>query len=347
MADAELKESHEEAAALIGKSKFDEALDLLREADASGKDAWTMKLAGDAKLGLARESELGKPVSLYRQSRKHYVDALKIDPGSKKTRNSYNALLNEMQNSGISETAIPPLIKDGTPTLLGLVVIPLMLIGVLAVVKVAAGGSLIEAGSTVELDMTWTNADGSAGSGTITIELYSDDAPIHVENFQALVEQGKFDGVSFHRIINGFMIQGGDFTQGTGTGGHAAEWFGYCNGQAQASADGCPQTSWTIPDEADNGRNHAPYSLAMAKTSAANTGGSQFYIVDGSGETVPPSHLDGIHTVFGEVTSGFNVVDAISDVPVGQNDAPNSPVTVEDARLIGGEEGGWLGWLTF
>ena len=105
---------------LIDKSKHEEALELLRRKDSQGEHAETWKLAGDAKLGLARSSDAAKPKSLYRQARGHYYHALKIDPGSKPTRSALDALLNEMQNRGISETTLPPMFKDGTPTFFGL-----------------------------------------------------------------------------------------------------------------------------------------------------------------------------------------------------------------------------------
>jgi len=113
-----------------------------------------------------------------------------------------------------------------------------------------------------------------------------------------------------------------NFKNEDGTGGSTGKWYGYCNGDEldgagnRYSAESCPQSSWTIGDEADNGLLHIPGSLAMAKTSAANTGSSQFYIVPGDST---PSHLDGVHTVFGQVISGLDHVTAISEA-----DTPNS-----------------------
>jgi cyclophilin family peptidyl-prolyl cis-trans isomerase len=252
-----------------------------------------------------------------------------------------------MQNNSISETKFPVLYKDGTPTMAGLIGIPLIVLGAFAILKIVSeNGGLDfydnffsndddgEVGGSgdymVEMDISWTE-DGASQSGTIIIELYYDDAPIHVQNFVELTENGNYDGTIFHRIIDGFMVQGGDFTNGDGTGGHAASWQGYCNGEAEVSSSNCPETSWTIPDEANNGRIHVPYALSMAKTSALHTGGSQFFIVDGGSS---PSHLDGVHTVFGQVVSGTEVVDSISQVSVGQGDVPNNAVTITDAKLI-------------
>ena len=81
------------------------------------------------------------------------------------------------------------------------------------------------------MTIQWTTEDGLMRTDEITLDLYRQDAPIHVENFIELAEDGSYDDVIFHRIIDNFMIQGGDFTNGDGTGGHAASWQGYCNGQ--------------------------------------------------------------------------------------------------------------------
>ena len=168
-------------------------------------------------------------------------------------------------------------------------------------------------------------------NANVTIQLNYSAAPLHSENFALLTWMGCYDNVIFHRVISGFVIQGGDFVNQAGTGGHAAKWYGYCNGQAQNSSDGCAQSSWTIPDEADNGLEHRPGSLAMAKTKAPHTGGSQFYIIPS--DSTQTSHLDGIHTVFGEIISGQEHVDAISKLETGQNDRPVHNVTIINATL--------------
>ena len=178
--------------------------------------------------------------------------------------------------------------------------------------------------------VTWTDSNGVFHDDTITIALHRAEAPIHVENFILHAEDGNYNSVIFHRIISGFMIQGGDFVNQAGTGGYAAKWYGYCNGQAQDSSDDCAQSSWTMPDEADNGLKHNPGSLAMAKTNAPHTGGSQFYIVPSDST---PSHLDGVHTVFGTVTDGLDNVDSISSVETGQNDRPTYDVTIVSIEI--------------
>jgi peptidyl-prolyl cis-trans isomerase B (cyclophilin B) len=119
--------------------------------------------------------------------------------------------------------------------------------------------------------------------GNIAIELYASAAPITVNNFVFLIKEGFYDGVSFHRVIADFMIQGGDPT-GTGTGG----------------------PGYRFEDEFDgNPHRHERGSLSMAN-SGPGTNGSQFFICHS-----PQAHLDGRHTVFGKVTEGLDIVDEI------------------------------------
>ena len=187
----------------------------------------------------------------------------------------------------------------------------------------------------VDLQLKW---NGGANSGTVTIELYPDLAPIHVENFKLLVQNGDYDGTVFHRVIDDFMIQGGDFTDGNGQGGHAAKWFGYCDGDNGVSEADCQQDRYTIPDEADNGLDHEPCTISMAKTSAPHTGGSQFFLIPSDST---PTWLDGVHTVFGEVTSGCNHVTAISGVDTDGNDRPDQNVELVSATFVGSETKPW------
>src|SRR5881275_3147796 len=130
--------------------------------------------------------------------------------------------------------------------------------------------------------------------GAIELELFADDAPKTVQNFEELARKGFYDGVIFHRVIPDFMIQGGDPT-GTGTGG----------------------PGYTFEDEFNQHR-IVRGALAMANA-GPNTNGSQFFIV--TTEAAP--WLDGKHTVFGQVTSGMEAVDAIEGLPTGARDRPN------------------------
>ena len=167
----------------------------------------------------------------------------------------------------------------------------------------------------------------------IEIELDLNAAPIHTDNFIKHVQAGNYNGATFHRIIDDFMIQGGDFENGDGTGGYAYEWYGYCYGQAMNSSAECPNsTLYTVPDEADNGLVHTSCKVSMAKTSAPNTGGSQFFIMPG--DISQHTWLDGVHTVFGEVTSGCNSITLLSEVQTGNSDMPSIPVVINSATII-------------
>jgi peptidyl-prolyl cis-trans isomerase B (cyclophilin B) len=140
--------------------------------------------------------------------------------------------------------------------------------------------------------------------GDVTLELFDEDAPKTVENFRKLAEDGFYDGVIFHRVIPDFMIQGGDPT-GTGTGG----------------------PGYTFEDEI-NAHPIVRGSLAMANA-GPNTNGSQFFVV--TAEACP--WLDGKHTVFGQVTNGMDVVDAISAVDRDARDKPHDDVVIERVEL--------------
>jgi peptidyl-prolyl cis-trans isomerase B (cyclophilin B) len=130
--------------------------------------------------------------------------------------------------------------------------------------------------------------------GTIEAELFADEAPGTVGNFAKLANAGFYDGTTFHRVIKGFMAQGGDPYSKTGAGRVGTGGPGY-----------------TIPCETrGNVHTHGAGTLSMAHA-GKDTGGSQFFICHG-----PQPHLDGVHTVFGQVTSGMEVVHQIA-----QNDA--------------------------
>ena len=167
------------------------------------------------------------------------------------------------------------------------------------------------------------NIENATANFTIRIMLDHSAAPIHA---------GNYDMTHFHRIIDDFMVQGGDFENHDGTGGYAADWYGYCNGQAMSNQTNCNENSWTIPDEADNGLQHFPCMISMAKTSNANTGGSQFFLMPD--DINHHSHLDGVHTVFGEITEGCEHVTTISEVDTQSNDRPVVPVMILSATVI-------------
>jgi cyclophilin family peptidyl-prolyl cis-trans isomerase len=149
-----------------------------------------------------------------------------------------------------------------------------------------------------------TSATLHTNQGAIALELFDGDAPKTVDNFVKLARDGFYDGVIFHRVIPDFMIQGGDPT-GTGRGG----------------------PGYTFEDEINE---HKVERGALAMANAGpDTNGSQFFIV--TTESAP--WLDGKHTVFGRVTDGMDVVDAISEVERDMNDKPRSDVTIERVAL--------------
>jgi len=140
--------------------------------------------------------------------------------------------------------------------------------------------------------------------GTIALELFDDDAPKTVDNFRKLAEDKFYDGVTFHRIIKDFMIQGGD-PDGTGAGG----------------------PGYTFEDEI-NPHKVVRGALAMANA-GPNTNGSQFFIV-----TAPAAPwLDGKHTVFGQVTGGMDVVDVLDALPTDGRDRPREQAVIERVEL--------------
>ena len=332
MADDALQASWEKAEKAITKGKGESALNILRDADADGAQPTTLRLAGHATwLNAKASGNRGE----YRKAAGLLRDARKANPRDKKSDKLYNEVLNEMQNKGISETALPRLLNDGTPTPAGVMAILMAMVIVLAGINVANRTDTTT--DMVELQLRW---NGGADSGTVVIELYPDDAPVHVENFKALVSGGDYDNTIFHRIIDDFMIQGGDFTNRDGTGGHAANFYDYCNGQAttDATCGGAGESAWTIPDEAENGRLHLPCTISMAKTSAENTGGSQFFLIP---DDSTPNWLDGVHTVFGTVTEGCDIVTAISSVPTDSGDRPSQEVTLVSADFLGSETTPW------
>ena len=151
--------------------------------------------------------------------------------------------------------------------------------------------------------------------GNITLELRS-DKPITTTNFINLVQQGKYDGTVFHRVIAGFMIQGGAISGSTPT----------------------------IADEIGSNNRNVAYTIAMAKTSDPNSATSQFFInvADNGNIAIDQAgtKFDAVYTVFGKVISGQNVVDAIANAPVTanpyteRNSTPVNPVTVIKATII-------------
>ena len=147
-------------------------------------------------------------------------------------------------------------------------------------------------------------------------ELYPEVAPNTVNNFISLVKKGFYDGLVFHRVIRGFMIQGGD-TQGTGMGGPGYSIKG------EFTYNGF-----------SNDLKHTPGVLSMARAMDPNSAGSQFFIMH---ETSP--HLDGQYAAFGKVTDGLDVVNKIAEVPTDYSDRPLEPQMIQNMTVdtFGGE----------
>ena len=169
-------------------------------------------------------------------------------------------------------------------------------------------------------------------SATMILSLNATAAPSHVDSFLQHARNGCFDNTTMHRVIDDFMIQGGDIENGDGTGGYAADWYGYCNGQAEPASTFCHPTQYTLPDETSGGLLHDICTISMAKTSSPNTGGSQFFMIpEDSNGGQGPSWLDGQHTVFGQIVDGCEHVKVMSEVPTtgAQNSDP-----VDSVRLV-------------
>ncbi|MCL1983799.1 MAG: peptidylprolyl isomerase [Methanomassiliicoccaceae archaeon] len=149
-------------------------------------------------------------------------------------------------------------------------------------------------------------------AGDIVIGLY-DDMPITAGNFKDLVKKGFYDGTVFHRVIDGFMIQGG-CPEGTGMGG----------------------PGYNIKDEHVKGHSNIRGTISMANTGRPNSGGSQFFInlvnnafLDWDNPRTPSAH-----PVFGEVAEGMNIVDAIGKTKTGRNDRPVNDIKIQKAEVL-------------
>ena len=146
--------------------------------------------------------------------------------------------------------------------------------------------------------------------GTIEVELYKDIAPITVENFVKLAKKGFYNGLTFHRVIKGFMIQGG-CPKGNGTGGP-----GYCI-KGEFSANGI-----------NNPLKHTRGVISMARAMDPDSAGSQFFIMH---QDAP--HLDGQYAAFGKVIKGIEVVDAIASVNTNYYDMPLNKVIINCIKI--------------
>lgn len=194
-----------------------------------------------------------------------------------------------------------------------------LLLALMLIISAAMLGGCGSGNSDAKTSDTTSKSDGSATSdtvvidvkdyGTITVKLYPDIAPITVENFKNLVSEGFYDGLTFHRIISGFMIQGGD-PKADGTGGSPNTIKG------EFSSNGV-----------ENNLSHERGVISMARSMDPDSASSQFFIVHKDSP-----HLDGQYAAFGRVTDGMSVVDKIAEeVPVTDS---NGTVAKENQPVI-------------
>jgi cyclophilin family peptidyl-prolyl cis-trans isomerase len=141
--------------------------------------------------------------------------------------------------------------------------------------------------------------------GAFEVELFETESPGTAKNFLSLVEKGYYDGIVFHRVIPGFMIQGG-CPQGSGRGG----------------------PGYTIPDEFHPSLRHVGEGILSMANAGPNTGGSQFFIT-----LAPTPWLDGKHAIFGKVVKGIEVIRKIGSSPTDPNDRPLQPIVMEKVAV--------------
>ena len=345
-----------EAEALLAKGKSAGVLEVLREVDPGGEHGTTLRLAGQALHMQASKSGSKRE---FRKSAKLLLDAVQKNPRDKAANSAYNQLRNEMQERSISERVIPRMTNNGTPTPAGIFALVASLLIILAGLNsIQNSGSSGSLEGDVILEVSWTDRDGVSHVGKIWLEFYDADTPMHAESFRANVDSGRYDGIPFHRIVDNFMIQGGDFVNKAGTGGYAGAYFGYCKSGNFEQTDDCEddQTQWVVP--AEFGQTHQAGVIAAARSTHENSHGSQFYLVDSVGATT----LDGSYTAFGiaydgeidgKSTTGIEVINAISQVECVDNPGACSdeegaksvhPVTVDKAYLVGQGDPWWQFW---
>ena len=158
-----------------------------------------------------------------------------------------------------------------------------------------------------------------AGQGVVTLELDEQKAPKTVANFLSYVKKGHYDGTIFHRVIDGFMVQGG----------------GFAPGMNQKPADA------TVENEANNGLKNDRYTVAMARTSAPHSASAQFFINVADNDFLnhkSPTPQGWGYAVFGKVVGGQDIIDRLKSVPTGNRgghgDVPLQPVTIQSATVV-------------
>ena len=190
------------------------------------------------------------------------------------------------------------------------------------------------------LNLTWTDADGVNHTGTLQLDLLVEVAPMHVTSFVEHSEAGRYDGTSFHRIIDEFVVQGGDIEHLDGMGGYASRFFGRCSGDFEIDENACDMEDWTIPLETNPTALHQPGAVGAARSQKGDSAGSQFYFVDLNSSA---SYLDGGYTILAQVVKGSVddhqnidgtfVIDELSKVSTN-NSTPLHPVLVTGVTII-------------
>lgn len=181
-----------------------------------------------------------------------------------------------------------------------------LLLAVLAIFCLAVVSGCSAAPQGTQADQKQPNPKNSTAlfetsMGNFRVELFEDKVPLTAQNFISLTQKGFYNGLIFHRVIDGFMIQGGD-PRGTGTGG----------------------PGYVIKDEFDPSLRHSSEGILSMANAGPNTGGSQFFIT-----LAPTPWLDGRHAIFGRVVEGMDVVRAIGKVKTGAGDRPVEPVVIK------------------
>ena len=353
---AELQKAWDEATELLEvKNDPEGALEALRSAwgsiDNEAQRAKTLSLAADAGTELGVIDKRNQK-SHWQKAYKNYNKSLSIDPKNKETRRNMNKLASMMDEQSISLGLGLQMFDQGNPTPLGLLVMVLSMAVFLVSIKLVSDYLGDDSNPIVSLEVQYT-LNGQSVTGEIQIELYEDEAPMHVESMLIHARNFQYDGGQFHRVIEGFMIQGGDIQNMGGSGGYAADYYGYCNGVQTPESECRQKEDYTIPFEHENGLKHTAGAVAAAHA-GKNTDGSQFYIVpsdgfaefldydefpakDCWGDLTPndPEDDGSCHTVFGYVISGIEHVDAISQVDTVDPDArPSDDRPVDPVRII-------------
>ncbi|MFI3115931.1 MAG: peptidylprolyl isomerase [Clostridia bacterium] len=247
----------------------------------------------------------------------------------KKNKKKKNAQKNNQQKNNQQKANVAPPKADNTTMIITVIVLIAMFLIVPMMItsfmmdKIENSGSAVDkvATDTPSFDGdTFTNEDGRAvtHTGTIVIdnnkeikfELYGEDAPITVENFVGLVESGFYEGIIFHRVIENFMIQGGD-PDGVGTGGSGVTIKG------EFSQNGV-----------DNDISHERGVMSMARSADMDSASSQFFIMHATS-----TYLDTAYAGFGKVTEGLEFIDEIATVDTDQNNKPIVDVVITSITI--------------